>query len=350
MPEPSGREVSAEPQRATPRSEGAAALALALWAALVGHLLALIATMTASLPPTAVAVAAIACSILAVAALTELDSPEPRARRAVKALIGGHVVTAALLLVGLAAGDLSSMPFAVLPAAVMFGVTCLVAARGAPAVDPPPRPLTTAPRVAAIVLVAQAFLLRWTDSATSLSMSLRAMTLLTLAALGVALLASLSIIALRLRRRWAIAGLLAWTVGWVASTTDLGALIGWSLGGPFPMGPHQLRQLDPELVQLLTTAGGLVVGVALVTSIPHVRFRHSAFVLLAGYAAFGLVAAVSEHRIELATDFPTIAGLRKNRDLADAITALALAAVLWLYWRRSTVSRLPQASTWNDGT
>jgi hypothetical protein len=210
-------------------------------------------------------------------------------------------------------------------------------------------PLARAPRVAAIALIAQAVLQRWTDPTISLTMPQRTAIFVALAALGVAVLASLSIIALRLRRRWAIAGLLAWTVGWVASTVDLGALIAWSLGGPFPRGPHQLP-LDPELIQILTTMGGLVVGALLVTSIRDARFRHSAFVLLAGYAVFGVVAALAEHRIGLATDFPTIASLRKNRDLADAVTALALAAVLWLYWRRSTASTRPRATSWSDGT
>jgi hypothetical protein len=131
----------------------------------------------------------------------------------------------------------------------------------------------------------------------------------------------------------------------VAITADLSSLIRWSLGGPFPMGPHQLHQLDAGLVQILATVGGLLIGHAVVTSIHDVRFRHSAFVLLAGYAAFGVIAAVAEHRIELATDFPSITALRKNRDLADGITAFALAAVLWLYWRRVAASNLPRATT-----
>lgn len=197
-----------------------------------------------------------------------------------------------------------------------------------------PRPLTLAPRVAAIALVVQALLQRWVGSATGLSMQLRTAIFLSIAALGVAVLASLSIIALRVGPRWAIAGLLAWAVGWVASAADLGSLIVWSLGGSAPMAPHPLRLIDAELVQILATAGGLTIGAALVTSIRDVRFRHSAVVLLAGYAVFGVIAVVAEHRIELATDFPTIAALRRNRDLGDAIRAFALAGVLWLYWRR----------------
>src|ERR1044071_6132579 len=126
--------------------------------------------------------------------------------------------------------------------------------RDVPAEPRASRPLAVAPRVAAIVLVAQAVLQRWTDPTVSLSMAQRTAIFVALAALGVALLASLSIIALRLRRRWAVVGLLAWAVGWVASTVDLGALITWSLGGPFPRGAHQLP-LDPELVQIVATMG-----------------------------------------------------------------------------------------------
>src|SRR5262249_20793052 len=117
------------------------------------------------------------------------------------------------------------------------------------------------------------------------------------------------------------------------------------LGGPFPSAPDHLRRLDAELVQILATAGGLTIGAALVTSIRDVRFRHSAVVLLAGYAVFGVIAAVAEHRIDLAIDFPSITALRKNRDLADAITTFALAGVLWLSWRRVAASNLPRATT-----
>jgi len=199
--------------------------------------------------------------------------------------------------------------------------------------------LAVAPRVAAIALVIQALLQRSAGSTTSLSMPVRTAIYLSIAALGVAQLASLSSIALRVRPRWAIAGLLAWAVGWVSSTVDVSSLVRWSLGGPFPMGRHQLDQIDPELVQILATIGGLVIGAALVTSIRDARFRHSAIVLLVGYAAFGLSAAVTEHRIELATDFPSIAALRRDRELADVIAAVALAGVLWLYSRRVAASR-----------
>lgn len=318
------------------------AIPLALWTAFAGHLLVVIATVTDSIPPTTVIVAAIACSIIAVAALTELSPPDVRGRRAVTTLTIGHGVAAAIMLAGVAPSVPRSMPLAGFAAAAALGVACLSTA-GRAATITRPRPLAMAPRVAAIALVVETLLQRWAASATSLPMPLRTAILLSIAALGVALLASLSIIALRIHPRWAIAGLLAWTVGWVATTADISSLILWSLGGPFPLGPHQVRQLDADLVQVLVTAGGLAIGAALVASIRDVRSRHSAVVLLAGYAVFGVMAAVADHRIELATDFPAVAALRRNRDLADAIRAFALAAVLWLYWRRVATSNLSRA-------
>jgi hypothetical protein len=211
--------------------------------------------------------------------------------------------------------------------------------------DRPPTPLAIAPRVAAIALVIQTILQLWAASASALAAPLRAAGFLAQSVLGIVLLASMSTIALRLRRRWVIAGLLAWTVGWVASMADLSALSLWSLGGAFPAGRHQLRVLDAELVQIVAMLGGLAIGAALVMAIRESRFRHSAMILLAGYAAFGLIAAVGEHRIDLAADFPSIVALRRDRDLADTITDVALAGMLWLYWRRAVANSLP-AATW----
>ncbi len=340
MTEPNDRDVSPErPRLASGPEPMSPASAPALSAAVAGHLLVLVAAVTNSVPPSTAIVAAIACSIIALAALRELAPPPGRVRRVVTALTGGHGVAATALLAGLVPGVPWSIPRVALAAAAALGVACLAVAGRASTANRPPRPLTLAPRVAAIALVVQALLRQWDMSASSLSGPVRAAIFLSSAALDVALLASLSVIALRVRHRWAIAGLLAWTVGWVAIAMDLGALILWSLGGPFPMGPHQLRLLDADLVQILATLGGLAIGAALVAAIHDVRFRHSAYVLLAGYAAFGLIATVTEHRIDLATDFPSISALRRNRDLADTITDVALAGVLWLYWRRVASSR-----------
>lgn len=341
MTAPSGRDVSPERSGLSSGSGPAPpATAHALWIAVAGHLLVLIAAVTGSVPPNPAIVVAIACSVLALAAWTELPPPEVRSRRVVTALTGGHGVAAAAMLASVVPGVPWSIPLAGLAAGAALGVACLAVVRRGSTVHRPPQPLTMAPRVAAIALVGQALLRQWDTSASGLSMPLRAAILVSIAALGVALLASLSIIALRVRPRWAFAGLLAWTVGWVAITADLGALIRWSLGAPFPLGPHQLRPLDADLVHVVATMGGLAIGAALVAAIPDVRFRHSAYVLLAGYAAFGVLAAVAEHRIELATDFPGITALRRNRDLADTITHFALAGVLWLYWRRVASSEL----------
>ena len=345
MTGPSGRDVPPEKPSGSSASEPTAPAIVALWIAWAGHLLVLLAAMTDAVPPNTTIVAAIACSIIAVAALTEL-APDARARRAVKVLAGGHGVAAAILLAGIAPVVPRWVPLAGLAAAAALGVACL-AALGRASTNRPPRLLTFAPRVAAIALVVQALLGRAAAS-TGLSMPLRAAIFLSIAALGIALLVSLSIIVLRVGPRWVIAAFLAWTVGWVATTADVSSLILGSLGGPVPEGLHPLR-LDAELVQILATAGGIAIGIALVTSIRDARFRHSALVLLAGYAVFGVIAAVAEHRIALATDFPSIAVLRRNRDLAAAINAFALAGVLWLYWRRVVAPSLPRATTW-DGT
>lgn len=309
-------------------------VALALWAALAGHLFAVMAALTGWVSPNTAIAAAIACSIIAVAALTELAPPDARPWGAVTVLIGGHGVAAALMLAGVAPSVPRSIPLVGLATAAALGVASLAAVGHAAMASREVRPLAMAPRVAAIALIVQALAQRGAASATELSMPLRAALFLAIAALGVAVLASLSIIALRVPPRWAIAGLLAWTVGWVASTADLSSLIVWSLGGPSPLGPQQVRRLDAELVQVLATAGGVMIGAALVTSIRDARFRHSALVLLAGYAAFGVIAAIAEHRIDLATDFPGITALRRNRDLADVIKAFALAGVAWQYWRQ----------------
>jgi hypothetical protein len=322
------------------RRASSIALAGIAWA---GHLLGLIAAATDSVPRNTILVAAIACSIIALAASTELAGPHGRMRHAITALTCGHGLAAAVLVAALAPSVPRWAPLAGLAAAAALGLAGLAMVGPVARLDHPPRPLILAPRVAAIALVVQALLQRWSSSTTSMAVQMRAAILLSIAALGIALLASLSIIALRVQSRWVIAGLLAWTVGWVASAADLSSLILWSFGGPFPLGSHQLRQLDAELVQILATLGGLAIGSALITSIRDARFRHSALVLLAGYAAFGLIAAVSEHRIELASDFPGVTALRKNRDLADEITGFALAGVLWLYWRRVAASSLARA-------
>jgi hypothetical protein len=324
------------------------ALPAALWSAFAGHLIVLIAAATESLRPTTTIAAAAACSIVAIAALTELAA-DVQARRTVAALIGGHVVAAAIMVAGVVPSIPWSVPTIGLGAAAALGVACLLVIRRASTVDRQPRSLTMAPRVASIALVVLALVQHRAASLTGLSMPLRAAIFLSIAALGVALLASLSIVVLRQRPRWAIAGLVAWTVGWVANTADISSLIHWSLGGSFLMGPHQLFPRDAELVQVMATVGGLAIGAALVAAVRDVRARHSAIVLLAGYVTFGLIAAGTEYQIGLATDFPAIAALRKHRSLADAITALTFAGVLWLYWRRVAAS-VPRAVIWERDT
>lgn len=340
MGELSGREDVPQGPRA-----GREQTRLAIAAALVGHVIALLAAVTDPVALNVAVIAGFGGSVIAIAALAESASAELRTRRAVTALIGAQGLAAAILLSGLAPSVPPALPLAALAAAAALGGAGLAIVRFASMADRPPTPLAIAPRVAAIALVIQMILQRWAASASAGVAPIRAAGFLALSALGIVLLASMSTIALRLRRRWVIAGLLAWTVGWVASMADLSALIVWSLGGTVPVGRHPLRVLDAELVQIVATLGGLAIGAALVTAIRESRFRHSAMILLAGYAAFSLIAVVGEHRIDLAADFPSIVALRRDRDLADAITDVALAGMLWLYWRRVAASSLPDA-TW----
>ncbi len=318
---------------------------LALAAALVGHVIALLAAVIDPVALNVVVIAGFGASIIAIAALAESASAGLRARRAFIALISAHGLAAAIMLSGLAPGVSPALPLAALAAAAALGGACLAIVRFPSMADRPPTPLAFAPRVAAIALVIQMLVQRWAASASARVEPLRAAGFLALSAVGIVLLASMATIALRLRRRWVIAGLLAWTVGWVASMVDLSALILWSLRGSFPMGRHPLRVLDAESMQIVTTLGGMAIGAGLVTAIREARFRHSAMILLAGYAAFGLIAAVGEHRIDLAADFPSIVALRRDREIADAITDVALAGLLWLYWRRVAARSLP-ATTW----
>src|SRR5437763_1953722 len=111
MTEPSEREVIPGKRSLSLRSEQQLpALRFALWTALAGQLVVLIAAATDSAPPNTAIVAAVACSIIAAAALTELAPPDGRVRRAVTAMIGGHGVAAAIMLAGLAPRVPWSMP------------------------------------------------------------------------------------------------------------------------------------------------------------------------------------------------------------------------------------------------
>src|SRR5262245_36877763 len=117
MTEPSGRDVS--PERSDLSSGSGPtppATARALWAAVAGHVLVLIAAVTDSVPPNTAIVVAIACSILALVAWTEVAPPDGRARRAITALTGGHGVAAAAMLAGVMPGVPWSIPLAGLAA------------------------------------------------------------------------------------------------------------------------------------------------------------------------------------------------------------------------------------------
>lgn len=95
------------------------------------------------------------------------------------------------------------------------------------------------------------------------------------------------------------------------------------------------------IVQLIATAGGGAIGAALVASIRDARVRHSAVLLLVGYAALGVIAALAEHRLALATDFPSISSMRRDQYLTDEIRAIAFAGMLWQYSRAVAMASRP---------
>ena len=313
---------------------GRLSLGSASWTVVAGHLLVLLAAVTGSVAPNTAIAAGVACSVLAVAVLLAAAPADAGGQRAVTALTAGHAVAGVVVVLGLVPAVPRATPLAGIGAAAALGLACLVVVRRGSRDVCPPRPLTTAPRIAAVILVLQALAQRWAASVSGVSMSLRAAIFFVIAALGVALLASLSVICLRVRSRWAIAGLLAWTVGWVATTAELLSLVLVSLGRPLPVALHLVPPLDAAFVPIVAKAGAVAIGAVLVTSIRDARVQHSAVVLLVGCALFGVLAAIAEHRIALAQDFPSITALRSDRDRADAITAVALAGILWLYWRQ----------------
>src|SRR5215813_7478305 len=111
MTEPSGQDVSPERSSSSSGSKPVPpATALALLTAVAGHLLVLIGAVTDSVPPNTAIVVAIACSIIALAALTELAPPDVRVRRVVTTLTGGHGVAAATMLAGVAPSVPWSIP------------------------------------------------------------------------------------------------------------------------------------------------------------------------------------------------------------------------------------------------
>ncbi|MEO7735038.1 MAG: hypothetical protein ABIY55_29050, partial [Kofleriaceae bacterium] len=155
----------------------------ALWLALAGHVVVAVVDEAGSALSSTAVVVAIACSVLAIAALTAIALPEARMQRAVSGLTGAHGVAAALIAAGVAPGVPPSVPLTGLVAAAALGATSLVLARAATGALPA-RPLAMASRVAAIALLAQAFLRAWAASATSLFMPVRTAVLLLIAALA----------------------------------------------------------------------------------------------------------------------------------------------------------------------
>lgn len=181
-----------------------------------------------------------------------------------------------------------------------------------------PREHAVVARLTAVALVILAALqLRADVMAAMFTEAPRAALAIAQMTVGAIVLAGLAILTWPRRRRWMVAALVAVALGWLAHSAALEPL------------RHPL--LDARLVQSITTLGALAIGAALVRSIDEPRIRHSAVVLLAGFAVFGALTVLAEHRIGHSLDFPTIVALRKERDFTDALADVALAGVLWLY-------------------
>ena len=120
--------------------------------------------MTASVPLNIAVIVGIACSVIAIAASTELAPRDGRARHSYMALIGGHGVAAAVMLCGIAPSASSLPPLAALAAAAALGGAGLAAVGRAAMANHEPQPLSMAPRVTAIALIVQALLQLWAAS------------------------------------------------------------------------------------------------------------------------------------------------------------------------------------------
>lgn len=141
------------------------AIALALWGALAGDVAVLVAALTEAMQRTTMVAGALGCSVIAAAALGELaQSVDRRRRGVVRLLIVGHAVAAALVLAELVPDVPSSLLGAGVGVAVASGVISLAAIRPLPPALPA-RPLLTAPRVAAIALIAQPLVILSADRA-----------------------------------------------------------------------------------------------------------------------------------------------------------------------------------------
>jgi len=180
--------------------------------------------------------------------------------------------------------------------------------------------IAVAPRLAAVVLVLLAALQLRADVVASLFTEAPRIALaVARVAASAVVLVCFAILTLRLHRRWVTAALIGMTVGWLAQAVALE--------------PLRYTLLDAALAQGIATVSGVALGVALARTIGEPRIRHSAMVLLFGYAVLGGLTALTEHRIALSLDYPTIVVLRQDRDFTAAISDIALAGVLWL--RRS---------------
>jgi hypothetical protein len=125
------------------------------------------------------------------------------------------------------------------------------------------RPMSTAPRVAAIAMVLEALVPLGPHDVGSWWALL--VILAVMIALDAIVLMSLSAVVVRMGQAWAMAGALLWSVGWAARTAQaiwsMATVIAFVRDAPVPAA---LSQVDGPLVQAIGVIGGLLIGCALV--------------------------------------------------------------------------------------
>jgi hypothetical protein len=206
----------------------------------------------------------------------------------------------------------------------------------------PKEPTFTAPRVAAIAMTLEALVPLGPHDVGSWWILVA--ILVVMIALDAIVLVSLSAVAARVGPAWAMAGALLWSVGWAARTAQamwsMVTVIDWMREVPVP---EALSQVNGPVVEAVGAIGGLVVGCALGLAISDRRPRWAIAALLVTNATASVLAMRVTHQLRMAADIDGITALSWQRNVLEAIAAVALASVLWLYRRQLLRTGLPRA-------
>ena len=106
--------------------------------------------------------------------------------------------------------------------------------------------------------------------------------------------------------------------------------------------PQPLSHAYSPVLQAIGVLGGLVIGSALVFSMTD-RRRWAAAALLVIDAAMSVLALRVTYQLQGMDDLDRMTALDTQRNVVEAIAAVALAVVLWLYRRQVIRTGLPRA-------